>query len=155
MALRGFLYDKKGNMAGKIAESSLAMNIQGEFEMRSEPSVVKVLRRETEEVLLEVKFLGKDHVQIHKAKLYSIKGRPFEVTPKHWKIGDDAPRSGEDIDCGGEAGSVKKNLLRGPSPGRPPPLARPPPPRPPAPPPGPSAARRTGAPPRPPPPNYF
>src|SRR2546428_9553234 len=126
MALRGFLYDKKGNMAGKIAESSLAMNIQGEFEMRSEPSVVKVLRRETEAVLLEVKFLGKDHVQIHKARLYSIKGRPFEVTPKHWKIGDVAPRSGEDIDCGGEAGLLKKKLWRGPLPGLPPPLARPP-----------------------------
>jgi hypothetical protein len=91
----------------KIAESSLAINIQGEFEMRTEPSVVKLLRRETQEVLLEVKFLDKDHVQIHKAKLSSIKGRPFEVTPKHWKLGDDAPRSGEDVDCGGNAVSLK------------------------------------------------
>ena len=56
MTLRGFLYDTKGNLVGKIVESSLAMNVQGEFEMRSEPSVVKVLRRETEEVILEVKF---------------------------------------------------------------------------------------------------
>ena len=107
MTLRGFLYDTKGNLVGKIVESSLAMNVQGEFEMRSEPSVVKVLRRETEEVILEVKFLDKNRVQIHKAKLYSIKGRPFEVTPKHWKIGDDAPRSGEDMDCGGNAVSLK------------------------------------------------
>jgi hypothetical protein len=107
MTLRGFVYDQKGNMVSKIAESSLAINIQGEFEMRTDPSVVKLLRRETEEVLLEVKFLDKDHVQIHKAKLYSIKGRPFEVTPKHWKLGDDAPRTGEDVDCGGNAASLK------------------------------------------------
>jgi len=107
MTLRGFLYDTKGNLVGKIVESSLAANIQGEFEMRTEPSVVKVLRRETEQVLLEVKFLGKDHVQIHKAKLYSIKGRPFEVTPKHWKLGDDAPHSGEDMDCEGKPVSLK------------------------------------------------
>ena len=107
MTLRGFLYDTKGNLVGKIVESSLAFNIQGEFEMRSEPSVVKLLRRETEEVLLEVKFLDKNRVQIHKAKLYSIKGRPFEVTPKHWKLGDDAPRSGEDIDCEGKPVSLK------------------------------------------------
>jgi hypothetical protein len=107
MTLRGFVYDQKGNMVSKIAESSLAINIQGEFEMRTEPSVIKLLRRETEEVLLEVKFLNKDHVQINKAKLYSIKGRPFEVTPKHWKIGDDAPRTGEDVDCGGNAASLK------------------------------------------------
>ena len=107
MTLRGFLYDTKGNLVGKIVESSLAMNVQGEFEMRSEPSVVKVLRRETEEVILEVKFLDKNRAQIHKAKLYSIKARPFEVTPKHWKLGDDAPRGGEDMDCGGNAASLK------------------------------------------------
>ena len=107
MTLRGFLYDTKGNLVGKIVESSLAMNVQGEFEMRSEPLVVKVLRRETEEVILEVKFPDKNRVQIHKAKLHSIKGRPFEVAPKHWKIGDDAPRSGEDMDCGGNAVSLK------------------------------------------------
>ena len=107
MTLRGFVYDQRGNLVGKIAESSLGMNIQGEFEMRTEPSVVKLLRRETEEVLLEVKFQDKDHIQIHKAKLYSIKGRPFEVTPKHWKLGDDAPHSGEDMDCGGNAVSLK------------------------------------------------
>jgi len=107
MTLRGFLYDTKGNLVGKIVESSLAFNIQGEFEMRSEPSVVKLLRRETEEVILEAKFLDKNRVQIHKAKLYSIKGRPFEVTPKHWKLGDDAPRSGEDMDCEGKPVSLK------------------------------------------------
>jgi len=107
MTLRGFLYDTKGNLVGKIVESSLAINIQGEFEMRSEPSVVKLLRRETEKVILEAKFLDKNRVQIHKANLYSIKGRPFEVTPKHWKLGDDAPRSGEDIDCEGKPVSLK------------------------------------------------
>jgi hypothetical protein len=107
MTLRGFVYDQKGNMVSKIAESSLAINIQGEFETRMEPSVVKLLRRQTEEVLLEVRFLDKEHVQIHKAKLFSIKGRPFEVTPKHWKLGDDAPHSGEDMDCGGNAASLK------------------------------------------------
>ncbi len=107
MTLRGFVYDQKGNMVGKIAESSLAVNIQGEFEMRTEPSVVKVLRRGAEEVILEVKFLGKDHIQIHKAKLNTVKGRPFEVTPKYWKIGDDAPHSGEDVDCNGNAVSLK------------------------------------------------
>jgi len=107
MTLRGFVYDQRGNLVGKIAESSLAVNIQGEFEIRPEPSIVKLLHRESEQVLLEVKFLGKDHVQIHKAKLYSIKGRPFEVTPKHWKLGDDAPHSGEDADCNGNAVSLK------------------------------------------------
>src|SRR5947209_18698832 len=74
MTLRGFVYDQKGNMVGKIAESSLAMNIQGEFEMRSEPSVAKVLRRETEEVRLAARFLRRDDGQIPKPRRYSTNG---------------------------------------------------------------------------------
>jgi hypothetical protein len=101
MTLRGLLFDRRGNLAAKIAESSLGLNIQGEFEMVSEPSAVKVVRRETQEVLLEVKFLDKDRVQIHKAKLFTGKGRPFEVTPTHWKIGDTI-HSGESVDCEGK-----------------------------------------------------
>src|SRR5438132_14055355 len=64
MTLRGFVYDQKGNMVGKISESSLAMNIQGELEMRSVPSVVKVLCRGTEEDILEVSIKGNDQEQI-------------------------------------------------------------------------------------------
>ena len=105
--LRGLIFDPKGVLVAKISENSLVYNIQGEFDMRSEPAVVKLLRRETEEVLLEVRFLDKNRVQIHKAKLYTGKGRLFEVMPKHWKIGDDAPHSGEDVDCGGNAAPLK------------------------------------------------
>jgi len=100
MTLRGLLFDLRGNLAAKIAESSLGLNIHGEFEMVSESSVVKVVRRETQEVLLEVKFLDKDRVQIHKAKLFTGKGLPFEVTPTHWRIGDTS-HSGESVDCAG------------------------------------------------------
>src|SRR2546426_10455695 len=101
MTLRGFLYDTKGNLVGKIAESSMAVNIQGEFEMRSEPSEAKLLHRESEQVLLEVKFLGKDHDQIHKTKMYSIKDLPFEETPKHRKLEDDTPHNGKGVDRNG------------------------------------------------------
>src|SRR5436853_7536015 len=71
MTLRGFLYDTKGNLVGKIVESSLAINIQGELEMRSEPSVVKLLRRETEKVSLEAKFQDKNRRHGRKGELYT------------------------------------------------------------------------------------
>jgi hypothetical protein len=100
MMLRGALFDSKGELTAKIAESSLLLNIRGEFEVLTEPSVVKVIRRGNEEVVLEVKFLDKDHVQINKARLFTSKGHPFEVTPTFWKLGESS-HSGEFRDCAG------------------------------------------------------
>lgn len=102
MMIKGLIFDKHGTLAGKFSENSLSLNIRGEFEMRSDASSVQLLRRENEEVLLEVKFLDKDRVQIHKAKLYSGKGRLWEVSPTMWKIADTA-HTGESVDCGGQA----------------------------------------------------
>jgi len=106
MMLRGLIFDQRGSLVAKIAENSFAVNLQGEFEMQSEYPVVKLLRRETEEVLLEVKFLDGNHIQIHKARLYTGKGKPFEVTPTLWKLKDET-HSGENIDCEGKPVSLK------------------------------------------------
>jgi hypothetical protein len=106
MMLRGLIFDLQGSLVAKIAENSLVINLQGEFEMRSEHPVVKLLRRETEEVLLEVKFLDGNRVQIHKARLYTGKGKPFEVTPALWKLKDET-HSGETVDCDGKPVSLK------------------------------------------------
>jgi hypothetical protein len=106
MMLRGFIFDQRGAMVAKISENSLALNLQGEFEMRAEHPVVQLLHRETEEVLLEVRFLDGNRVQIHKAKLYSAKGHPFEVTPTLWRLKDDTHR-GENVDCDGKPVSLK------------------------------------------------
>ena len=106
MMLRGLIFDPRGSLVAKIAENSLVVNLQGEFEMRSEHPVVKLLRRETEEVLLEVKFLDGNRVQIHKAKLYTGKGKPLEITPTLWKLKDET-HSGENVDCDGKPVSLK------------------------------------------------
>src|SRR5438105_4997784 len=75
MTLRASLFDRNGTLAARISESSLSLNLQGEFLMLCEPSVVKVVRRESQDVLLEIKFLEKEHVQIHKARIYTGKAR--------------------------------------------------------------------------------
>ena len=106
MMLRGLIFDQQGSLVAKIAENSFAVNLQREFEMQSEYPVVKLLRRETEEVLLEVKFLDGNHIQIHKARLYTGKGKPFEVTPTLWKLKDET-HSGESMDCEGKPVSLK------------------------------------------------
>ena len=106
MMLRGLIFDQRGSLVAKIAENSFAVNLQGEFEMQSEYPVVKLLRRETEDVLLEVKFLDGNHIQIHKARLYTGKGKPFEVTPTLWKLKDET-HSGESMDCEGKPVSLK------------------------------------------------
>ena len=100
--LKGMVFDSSGTLLARISENSLAMNIRGAFELVSEGPLLKLLHRETQEVLLEVKFLEKDRVQIHKAKLYTGRGRPFEVTPTMWRLGDKT-HTGESLDCGGES----------------------------------------------------
>jgi hypothetical protein len=99
--LKGMVFDQSGTLAARISENSLAMNIRGAFELVCEGSVIKLMHRETQESLLEVKFLDKERVQIHKAKLYTGRGRPFEVTPTQWRFADKT-HSGESVDCGGE-----------------------------------------------------
>lgn len=106
LMMRGLIFDQRGMLVAKISENSLAVNHQGEFEMRSEYPVVKLLRRETEDVLLEVKFLDGNRIQIHNARLYTGKGKRFEVTPTCWKLKDDT-HSGENIDCEGKQASLK------------------------------------------------
>jgi hypothetical protein len=101
MMLKGLIFDRSGTLAAQISENSLSLNIRGEYEIVSEASVVKIMRREKHEVLLELKFLDKDRVQIHTARLVTGKGHPFEVTPTTWRIGDKT-HSGESVDCAGE-----------------------------------------------------
>ena len=98
--MRGLIFDRNGSLAAKIVESTLDMNIRGELELANEPGLLKVIRRETREVMLEVKILDKDRVQIHQARLFTAKGHPFEVTPKFWRLGDNS-HSGEYKDCVG------------------------------------------------------
>lgn len=98
--MRGLIFDRNGSLVAKIIESTLDLNIRGEFELVTEAAVVKLIRRDTREVLLELKFTDKDRVQIHQAKLFTCKGRPFEVAPKSWKIGENS-HSGEYQDCAG------------------------------------------------------
>jgi hypothetical protein len=100
--LKGMIFDHHGTLAAKISENTLALNIRGEYDMVVEGSLVKVLHRERQEVLLEVKFLDQERAQIHKARLYSGKGHLLEVTPTTWKMGDKT-HTGESVDCGGEA----------------------------------------------------
>jgi len=99
--LKGMVFDQHGTLAARISENSLSLNLRGEYEMVSDASVVKLLHREKQEVLLEVKFLDKERVQIHKARLFTGRGRPFEVTPSLWRLADKS-HSGETLDCAGE-----------------------------------------------------
>ncbi len=102
LMLKGMVFDQNGTLAGRISENSFSLNIRGEYEIVTDGPVIKLLHREKQEVLLEVKFLDKDRVQIHKAKLFTGRGRPFEVTPTTWRIADKI-HSNESIDCQGEA----------------------------------------------------
>jgi hypothetical protein len=99
--VQGMVFDQHGTLTARFSENTLSLNIRGEYEMVSDASVVKLLHKAKEEVLLEVKILDKERVQIQKAKLFTGKGRPFEVTSAMWRIADKS-HSGETLDCAGQ-----------------------------------------------------
>jgi hypothetical protein len=99
--LKGMVFDQHGTLAARISENTLSLNLRGEYEMVSDASMVKVLHKEKQEILLEVKFLDKERVQIHRARLFTGRGRTFEVTPSLWRIADKS-HSGETLDCAGD-----------------------------------------------------
>ena len=101
MMLKGLIFDQNGTMAAKISENSLSLNIRGEYEIVSDPTVVKVLNRQNQNVILEVRFHNKDRVQIHHARLHTGKGHVLEITPTFWKINGKS-HSGESMDCEGQ-----------------------------------------------------
>ena len=99
--LKGMVFDQHGTLAARISENTLSLNIRGEYEIACDASVVKLFHREKQEILLEVKFLDKERVQIQKARLFTGRGRAFDVTPDMWRIADKS-HSGESMDCAGE-----------------------------------------------------
>jgi hypothetical protein len=99
--LKGMVFDQHGTLAARISENTFSLNLRGEYEMVSDASMVKVLHKEKQEILLEVRFLDKERVQIHRARLFTGKGRMFEVTPSLWRIADKS-HSDETLDCAGE-----------------------------------------------------
>jgi hypothetical protein len=101
LMLKGMIFDQHGTLAARISENTLALNIRGSFEITSEGPMIRLLDRETQNVLLELKFIDTNKIQLHKAKLYTGRGRPFEVTPTMWRLGDKT-HSGESVDCAGK-----------------------------------------------------
>jgi hypothetical protein len=102
--LKGMVFDQHGTLVARISENTLSFNLRGEYEIASDASFVKVLHRQKQEVLLEVKLLEKERVQIVKARLFTGRGKPFEVTPAMWRMADNT-HTGETVDCAG--GPVK------------------------------------------------
>jgi hypothetical protein len=101
MMLKALIFDQNGTLAARISENSLSLNIRGEYEIVSDPLLVKLVRRENKKVILEVRFESNDRVQIHMAHLHTGKGHALEITSTFWKINSKS-HSGESMDCEGE-----------------------------------------------------
>ena len=102
MMLKGLIFDQNGTLAARISENSLSLNIRGEYEIVSDPLLVKLVRRENKKIILEVSFQNKDRVQIHLAHLHTGKGHALEITPTFWKINGKS-HSGVSMDCEGQS----------------------------------------------------
>jgi hypothetical protein len=89
------LYDLDGNHIAHLRRNSWAFNTKNRYEIRTSPvaaslftlpASVKLLDKETGDVILEVNLVEKDTLHIPQGKVFSHKGHLLEITPHCWRF---------------------------------------------------------------------
>ena len=89
------LYDATGNHVAHLRRNTWAFNSKNRFELQSSPAsaslftfpaCLKLLEKETGEVILEINLVDKDTIHIPRGRVYSSKGQLIEITPHCWRL---------------------------------------------------------------------
>jgi hypothetical protein len=89
------LYDSCRNHIAHLRRNSWGFNDKSRFDVQTSPvseslftfpACVKLINKETKEVVFEVSLVEKETVHIPHGKLYSHKGQLLEITPHWWRL---------------------------------------------------------------------
>lgn len=100
------IYDVQGMHIAKLRRNAWAFNNKNRFEVKTAPSSLQLIDRQTSGVVVEVNVLSKDKVQILHGKFYTHQGHVLEITPSFWGIAGSIRMSGSVIDGCGTAVSI-------------------------------------------------
>ncbi len=96
------IYDSKGNHIAKLSRNAWAFNNKDMFGVTTNPSSLKLINKETDEIVVEVNVIDRNTIQIPQGKFYTHRGHLLEITPQFWKIDGGIIMSGSEFDsCGG------------------------------------------------------
>ena len=80
------IYDSKRNHIAKLRRNAWVFNNKDRFQITTAPSSLKLLDRESGDVIVEINMLNKDRLQILNGKFFTHAGNLLEITPQYWRI---------------------------------------------------------------------
>lgn len=95
------IYDTGRQHVAKLRRNAWAFNNNDRFTITTHPSSLKLIDKETSEVVVEANVIGINQIQILNGRFYTHRGDLLEITPQFWRI-HGITMSGNIIDsCGG------------------------------------------------------
>lgn len=95
------IYDANGQHIAKLRRNAWAFNNNDRFSITTDPSSLKLIENETNDVVVEANVIGTGQIQVLNGRFYTHRGDLLEITPEFWRLGG-ITMSGNVIDsCGG------------------------------------------------------
>ena len=92
------IYNSEGNHIAKLQSNAWAFNNKNRFEVTTIPASLKLIDKESGEIVVEVNVVDKNKIQILKGKFYTYKKSLLEITPEFWRIAGGEKISGNVFD---------------------------------------------------------
>lgn len=80
------LYDSARNHVAKLRRNAWAFNKEDKFEVTTTPASLKLIDKETRDVVVEANVEAKSKIKIPRGRFYTHTGDLLEVTPQSWSI---------------------------------------------------------------------
>lgn len=80
------IYDSQRNHIAKLRRNAWVFNNKERFQITTAPSSLKLIDRETGDVIVEVNVIDKNRLQILQGKFFTHTGNLLEITPQFWRI---------------------------------------------------------------------
>ena len=97
------IYDSKGNHIAKLHRNAWVFNNKNRFEITTSLTSLKLIDKESGDIVVEVNVVDKDRIQILQGRFYTHRGHLLEITPQFWRIAGGLTMSHNVIDRCGQA----------------------------------------------------
>jgi len=95
------IYDAGANHIAKLRRNAWVSTQEERFEVKTSPTSLRLMDKETNEIVVEANVLDKDRIEIPRGRFYTARGNMFEITPQSLRIDDFVTMIGAVIDgCG-------------------------------------------------------
>jgi len=96
------IYDSGKVHIAKLRRNAWVFNNKERFEITTTPASLKLIDRESGDIVVEANVISKDKLKVSNGKFYTHTGVLLEITPQYWRVGGGITMGGNVFDsCGG------------------------------------------------------